>query len=93
MDDEREQLLLAFAIASYATTHRSMTALMDAGLSVGYGTLGAVRRQLHQYAATWDSRYNGNLLWRAENLDRVVGEARHHCTIHQSEIDELTSRE
>jgi hypothetical protein len=92
MDEQRERLLLAYAVATYDTSLRSMEALREAGVAVGYGTTGAIRRSLIQFAARWDAMH-GHHLWREERLPLIVAEAREHCTTNQSEIDELTNRE
>lgn len=82
------EFLVAYAIATYATTLSSMEALASAGVAVGYGTPNAVRRTLRGFAAEWESMH-GNLLWREDRLPLVIEEARAYLTDRQDAVDTL----
>lgn len=82
------EFIVAYAIATYATTLSSMDALAQAGVAVGYGTPRAVRRTLIGFAAEWESMH-GNLLWREERLPLVIEEARALLTNRQQDVDQL----
>lgn len=92
MNDERLRLLLAYAVAHYATALESLEAVHNAQVTSAYTVIGGVRRDLVALAQRWDSLH-GHALWSDDRLGVVVAEARAFCTENQSGIDELTSRE
>lgn len=82
------EFLVAYGIATYATTLDSMNALAEAGVAVGFGTPRAVRRTLLGFAAEWESMH-GVLLWREDRLPLVIEEARALLTNRQQDVEVL----
>src|SRR5690349_19637236 len=85
------RVLIAYAVATYATTLTSMEALDRAGLETPFTVRGQVRRSLINYAAQW-AYMNGQPVWTDDLLDEAVESCRAFCTKHGDRVDELASR-
>ena len=87
---ERQLLTLAYGIALWASTQRSIEALVQVGQSVPYSTRATVAIELNDMVLRWPTaQAEGMVETPPVMTDRVVAEVRRYLAEHGDELETL----
>jgi glutathione S-transferase len=82
--------LLAVAIGEWTATLKHLRILTDLGVEMRGGLIPRVEREQRAWCQQWQHAI-GIVTFSNEDIPAIVAEARVFATIHQSELDDLTT--